>query len=65
MRNFWLPLLFVFTLGTLGVQPAHAYIEVPYALGKCVSESSNIVVMELVRIITRNKAKRARLSGDC
>jgi hypothetical protein len=47
MRKFWLP---IFLLLGLSVKPAHGYIEIPYTLGRCVAESSNIVVIELSRI---------------
>ncbi len=47
MRNLWLPLFIA--LG-FSLRPAHGYIEIPYTLGRCVAESSNIVVMELTRI---------------
>ena len=30
--------------------PAHAYIEAPHSLGKCVHESTNIVLVELSRV---------------
>jgi len=32
--------------------PAFAYIEAPHTLGRCVHESSNVVLMELVRVNT-------------
>ncbi len=38
----------------VGSSPAWAYIEVPHSLGRCVHESTNIVLVELVRV---NKEK--------
>src|SRR5262249_47882661 len=37
---------------TLLTRSASAYIEVPYSLGRCVHESTNIVLMELSRVNT-------------
>src|SRR5215207_1763526 len=34
------------------IPSARAYIEVPHSLGRCVHESSNIVLMELSRVNT-------------
>jgi hypothetical protein len=49
MRRFLLPALAVWLLSPAA---GRAYIEAPHSLGKCVHDSSNVVLLELVRVNT-------------
>jgi hypothetical protein len=49
MRRLAIPATFLCLILT---PPARAYIEAPHTLGKCVHESTNIVLLELVRVNT-------------
>jgi len=50
MMRLLIPVLLSFSLAA----PAYAYIEAPHSLGKCVNDSSNVVLVELSKV---NKEK--------
>src|SRR5438105_44720 len=46
----WVCLALVFIVLALCAQPAHAYIEAPYALGRVITESTNILILRVEKV---------------